>query len=813
MHLSRFTSCTILLLAALASPVGARAAIGFAENQSDRIRVWNDGYYELAFRKADGRLLYAVDKSTGLDVSPGNVHGPWVLRFSDNTWLDGENFSPSNSARRFTYNWNAQTSVLTLQYSATGSYACLITLTFTFTEGPEIDTMLSLNNNSMFEMQLLSYPVYLSFKRSEIEAVYVPFVEGMRLLPSFFPSYDFVGRYPGRMFADFAYADLTTGSLAVYALQNRQTQVKPASWLILRDNSYAGGVNKIHHDYETAIGAGQQWTSPTTVLSIGATLSQAMASYWTRCGNDSMPTLVQKLGPERAQKLAGAMLLKRDFLQGSWTFNSFQSFLPTLPAGNLLHFVAFWPRGFDENYPDYLPPNSALGTLSDLQDLTAYARSTGHLVMPYTNPTWWDNEAPTLAALGPGVVARDRASTLIWETYGSHGGYVVSPTSAAVVARQDQTRVEFTQTVPCDFLFEDQVGARDAPSFAANPSTSDPLRYTQGLIDVAARTATYLPTMTEGGSDRLAWHETGFCNTLKLGWYTWPSSTITPYPMAPLWAHRNLYFNCHNLAGAYMAVDAASLTYYVSMGYALSYDLSAVDPSWLNMLDVCQKQLVSTLIGTGLDSYELLPTPGQTRTTFGNGAIVTANLSASAMSLDAHVIAPNGFLATRSGTVLGGVLTTLNGQPLSGTAAHYLFFDHADCRISIWQPRGDSGPLTLPRPASWTDGNRIRAAAFTISGDRVEQPVSVQGATIQITYLSQVSGHPVRRFAIIYCRPGDADCDGEIGIADWLLLGGCLGGPGAVPGATCLEDFDLDADSDADLLDVAAFQTAFGAGS
>lgn len=806
MRIRSWICAGVILATGLAGALVGRAAVGFADNEADRLRLWNTDYYELALRKADGRLLYVIDKTTGQQVSPGNIHGPWVLKFSNNTWLDGENFSPSSGSRHFTYAWDAATSKLTLQYDATGTYACRIVLTMTATEGPEVATALTVSNYSLLEMQLLSYPVNLALPRSQLEAFYVPYIEGMRLLPNFFPSNDFYARYPGRMFADFAYADLMTGSLAVYAAQDAQVPVKPATWTLLRDDAYAGGVNKIHHDYELAVGGGRQWTSPTTVLSIGAPLAEAMAAYWTRSGNDAMPTLEQKLGPTLFHKLARAVLLKRDFRQGTWTFNSFKNALATLPAGNLLHFVSFWPRGFDENYPDYLPPDPALGTLAEFQDLTAYTRSAGHLVMPYTNPTWWDNESPTLGALGTSIVARSRTNNLISETYGSHGGYVVSPTSAAVIARQDEVRVDFAQTVPCDFLFEDQVGARDAPTYAAHNSTSDPLYYTQGLIDVAARTATYLPPMSEGGSDRLTWHEAGFCNTLKLGWYAWPDNTFTPYPLAPLWAHKHLYFNCHNLAGTYMAVDTPALTYYVSMGYALSYDLSALNASWLRVLDVCQKRLIARLVGTGMNGFEYLANDGQTRTVFGDGTVVTANLTTGSMAVDVHVIAPSGFLATRADQVLGGVVTQLHGHTLAGSAAHYLFFDYADYRICIYQPRGADGVLSVPRPPDWAEDGRIRAAALATTGALVDQPVTIDTDTLQIDYRATVGGLSTECFVLTYCRLGDADCDGEITLADLQMLEGCLGGPEVDAGAPCQEAFDGDTDADIDLQDVAALQ-------
>lgn len=803
----RLTFSCWLLVALLAWPNCAPGQIEFADNQADRFRLWNADYYELGFRKADGRLLYIVDKTTGQQVSPGNVHGPWVLQFSDGTWLDGEYFSPTNPARRFTYAWDAQSETLTLTYDATGTHACDITITINPTDGPEVDSTLAITNQSGHTVELLAYPVQLSFLRSTIEGVYVPYMEGMRLLPSFFASHDYQSRYPGQMFADFAYTELSNGSFAVYCVHDPQAPLWPSEWLILRDG-YAGGVGKYHHDYEVAIGTGQQWTSPVTVLSIGSSLAEAMDAYWTRNGHDAIPTLEEKLGAPLFDKLAGAVLLKRDFLQGGWTFASFQSFMSSLPEENLLHFVAFWPVGFDEHYPDYLPPHPALGSLSDFQNLVAAARAAGHLVMPYTNPTWWDDQSPTLANLGTGIVARDRSGALIYEYYGSHGGYVVSPYAAEVIARQDQTRDEFTITVPCDLLFEDQVGARQRPEYAAHPDAPDPSLYTQGLVEVAERSASRLPIMTEGGFDRLTWHESGFCNSHTIGWHWWPESTYTAYPLAPLWAHENLYFNAHNLANEVMANDLPLLTYYLSMGYSLSHDLASLDADWLAVLDCYQKHLIAHLVGQGMSSFEYLPTDGRTRTTFGNGVIITANRTGTAMTQDGHVIAPQGFLAQRDGHVLGGVLTTLNGQMLAGAAPHYLVFDQADYRIEVHQPRGDDTALTLSRPATWTADERIQLIAVAETGFRFDRPLSITASTLQFTYYATVNAQPVSHYELTYCRQGDADCNGLIDAGDLDALGDCLSGPGVAPldYDACLATFDCEQDADVDLRDVDCLQ-------
>ncbi len=803
-------------LVVLGVPQWTRAQVGFDNSADDRVRLWNADYYELAIRKSDGRLLSLTDKTTGQEVSPGNIHGPWVLRFSDNTWLDGQSFSPTNASRRFTYAWNGATGTLNLDYAATGTHACHVVVEVQATEGPEFVTRLTLDNQSSRSIELLAYPVQFSFRRNEIDALYVPYIEGMRLAPAFFDGgHEFNSGYPGQLFADFAYTDLSSGAFAMYSVRDNGLPLIPSTLLVLRDDSYAGGSYKYHHDYDLAVEPGAQWIAPKTVFSVGVPLETAMAAYWSRNGHDAMPTLADKLGSSQRAALANAVLLKADFLQGSWTFASFANWLPSLPAGSLLHFVAFWQRGFDENYPDYLPPNAALGSQADFVSLVAGARGAGFLVMPYTNPTWWDNESPTLAALGTGIVARDRSGNLRYETYGVHGGYVISPFSSAAAARRAQTRDEFTQTAPCDFLFEDQVGAR-GPTFDGHPDAPAPMQYNQGLIDMAAASAQRLPIMTEGGYDRLAWVESGFCNSHRVGWHWWPESTYTAYPMAQLWAHENLYFSTHNLAGLTMTVDLPALTYDVAMGYSLSFDLSSFDAAWLNVVDAFQKHLVADLVGTEMTGFALL-TDNVSRTTFGNGVEITANMKSSLRIEPMAVISPHGFLAVQEGDVVGGVFAGLCGQALSGSTPHYLLFDHKPYRVDIRQPAGDDGAVPIARPPSWTDDGRIQAAARMTSGALADRPVTIQGDNLVVDYVQSIGGAAVDYFRVVYCRQGDADCDGDLDAADYVAFEDCTAGPGQAPSPTppgsagaCRAAFDFDADNDVDLADFAAWAALAG---
>ena len=61
--------------------------------------------------------------------------------------------------------------------------------------------------------------------------------------------------------------------------------------------------------------------------------------------------------------------------------NTFQAHL-SRPA--LLHLAAYEPKGFDQDYPDLLPPNPAYGSTADMKAMVEQAQARGHLIMPCT---------------------------------------------------------------------------------------------------------------------------------------------------------------------------------------------------------------------------------------------------------------------------------------------------------------------------------------------------------------------------------------------------------------------------------------------
>ena len=87
--------------------------------------------------------------------------------------------------------------------------------------------------------------------------------------------------------------------------------------------------------------------------------------------------------------------------------------------------------------------------------------------MPYINPTWWDDESPTLQNLEPpltiaAIAVLNKQATPLYEYYGSKGGYVVSPYPSFVQQRLDQLMHDMKEAIPSDLIHEDQVGGRSS---------------------------------------------------------------------------------------------------------------------------------------------------------------------------------------------------------------------------------------------------------------------------------------------------------------------------------------------------------------
>lgn len=135
--------------------------------------------------------------------------------------------------------------------------------------------------------------------------------------------------------------------------------------------------------------------------------------------------------------------------------------------------------------PDYFP--SPWGSIDDYIAVMQKAQQNGHLVMPYTNPTFWDEKSPTVRDLiSKGITIQDIAvidatGQPVHETYGGHVGIAVSPYSPIVEQRNSENVDLFANRAGNLFLFLDQIGARRW-LLDYNKAAPDRISYMQGWL-------------------------------------------------------------------------------------------------------------------------------------------------------------------------------------------------------------------------------------------------------------------------------------------------------------------------------------------
>jgi hypothetical protein len=441
------------------------------------------------------------------------------------------------------------------------------------------------------------------------------------LRPQRFFSYG--GPYPGT-FAHFFHLDGVGSSSALFcvqpqretgwrALENPALALVPSQWKTGGDDSGAF----LDAPWTPWVEAKASWTSPISRLIFGGTALQNGARHAR--DNEITRTLRDKMPPALLARFKGSVLL---YIAGS--AQSKQAALKYLPPGTTLHFADYLKGGFDKEYPDHLPPNQSFGTLDQAKALFDAARKAGHLVVPYTNPTWWCDNPP-----GPTFVRAGRDGLLLnvlgqnaREAYEQNDGWTTTLWHPEVRAANQMLREQFTRDLPVDILFQDQVGAREA-RLDFNPASPTPHAYNAGLLAQAQEDAAVAPLSTENGWDHLALWESQMCgfsfSTVPTeGGPSWrqflrdrfPADSFEIFPLAQAMAHDKLAFIHHDLGQ--FVTNREVLAWTLALGFNMSFrsDASALASDdvreWLKYLDRVQKTICAPAMGAGIQSWEYL---------------------------------------------------------------------------------------------------------------------------------------------------------------------------------------------------------------
>ena len=535
----------------------------------------------------------------------------------------------------------------------------------------------------------------------------------------------YAGSYPVA-FSDFMHLDSRAGIAALYRVQPRTAKHPWDTANVLSEifvpGALACGADELggycDHAFNTYVRPGETWRAPAVRMTLGVPVYEDLARYCE--ANRLTRTLADKISPEVLARLKQSVLLH---LGG--TCREKTAALDTLPVPALIHFADYLRGGFDKQYPDHLPVHPDFGTPAEFKAFFDRAHTLGHLVCPYTNPTWWCDhpKGPTFAREGDAPLFKDLNGKPCFESYGNGNnvGWAITFWHPAVQAANRVTVRQFTRDYPVDVLFQDQCGSRGW-RYDANPASPTPYANSEGIIAMNDEDSRLVPIGTECGWDRVANYQTLLCG---LTWGIMPPAGYNPtwaslfkdaqayppetweiFPLALAVMHEKAIFLHHDL-GQYVSNDQ-SLSWTLGLGYSLSYRASTTELSqdapreWLAWLARLQKSVCAGYLGKPLRDFNHDRTPlfasgnalrrtaddGVLRATYGDVRIL-ANLGDVPRSLDGHELPAYGFRADAPGMTAG----------LAPDGSGYVT-ETANGKTDLWIFGRPQSPVSVPVPLS-----------------------------------------------------------------------------------------------------------------
>lgn len=489
--------------------------------------------------------------------------------------------------------------------------------------------------------------------------------------------------YPAAL-ADFFQFDTRSGAAAVYRVQprnwapwqgtnDRQKLFVPGR-LACGGDENGGWCDRL---FATFVTAGQTWEAPKVRLVVGGSAPENLRAYSQ--ANGITRRLEDKMSREVLEKFKTSVML---YYAGKCPDKLAN--LERLPVPTQIHFADYLKGGFDKQYPDHLPPKADFGTPQEFRALFDKAHALGHLVMPYTNPTWWCDgpKGPTFDEHGEAPLLKTLEGKVNHEQYSKNGGFTITFWHPAVQAANRKTVQQFLQEYPVDVLFQDQCGARRW-HYDTNPASPTPYAYAEGLLSMVDEDSRRVPLSTESGWDGVVNSQSQLCG---MTWQIVPTehapvwrrmmkeiydpATWEVFPMIQYIAHDKTAMIHHDLGQ--FVTSREVLSWSLGLGYAMSYRIGPWEIKqdreyqWLLWLDRLQKSVCARYIGEPAESFQHDRGPRPTVEDDGvlkarYGAVgITANVGPTVRTEAGQQLPPFGFFIQAPGMVAAN-LKTLGG--------------------------------------------------------------------------------------------------------------------------------------------------------
>jgi hypothetical protein len=742
----------------------AHAQTVYFISAADTLYVGN-AYYEVALLKANGSLISIKEKTSNQFISTATtVENLWRLEFYNNLSLLSNSFR-SDQANSFSYAWDASASRLSLQYDSNPASVRRVSVTVTLepSQSSYLDLSLQVQNNYMDTLSTVGFPNNLSFRLTDIQEAVLPVMPGIKFNQQFFTQKRswLWGDYPRNfVFADYIFFRTRSSTLSMYHIVEDNLTPTVRRPLFYEQNSQ-GEFYRFGHDFEIIVPSGTSYRTPRVRIRVGEAVVQNVENFRNDAGLNATPSTREKLG-SLYEKVASAYVGQFDpsgNLSGLGLRLSnregYKTWLSQIPSPALLFFIGWQERGGDENNPDWFPVDASLGTTDDLRAMSDNAKQLGHLLLPYMNPTFWDDESPTMRMLNPLQVAiLDNNGNPKIENYGTKGGYGVCPYSPFVLDRLERALQEFRQYIDPHLIFQDQVGARYGLDF--NAYEPKPWALAQGWREYSLRFKSN-NWVTEFGYDRLVSSHVGFWwSTVPedyrqwgdFGNASWGRDTWEYFPIVHMMARDKIFF--YNAAD-YQVQSKLSLSWCMGMGLFLSSTLvrdlpAPAKKAWLYTISDFQKYAIAPYAHERVRNYTPVA-DSVTSTRFETHSILVNWSKSNTYHAGQYILSKEGCLVTSDdGRLIAGIFTRFNGKDLTA-GDHFLIVRQFADSIVVHHPQGPSTKLSLTIPPNWGTNPDVHVYAFT-NDVTSEGTKTVAGGIVEFDLKDSVNSGLVLRYTV-----------------------------------------------------------------
>ena len=746
-------------LAALGIGKGASQAQDLLDEEGPYFResattlTLGNRYYEVDFDRRNGAITRIFDKRGGGNVSTGNlVRSLWEAVTNEDVGVD----SHSVHGDQFRWQWEETERQLSFDYEVRqGPVHLSVGVDVELTEDAWLDFTARIKHQAGPEIKWFRFPNQLQFDRFQIQRAFYPYLPGLMLQKSFFRQGRSYRRlYPGAdAFADFTWIETDNGTLAAYPIRGRSEYWQTSIGYAPEQDKTIGWF----HDIALAIQAGDQIELPTFRISVGESVLDALGQYRVSNLLYNFATVEDKLGDIAEAVLRSPLLkLEAEHLAslGLRSYGDYRQLLQHMQSPALLHPVSFQEQPFDMQNPDMWPPKKSFGGADEFLQFFSQAQREASLLMPYSNPTWWNPTSSTFAELAAAgldindLAAHGTSDGRPWiegEGDDESPGWVVSPADSRVQARLAAHIEEFRAT-RSDLVFEDQVGARPW-MFDYHPAAANPVRYTHGWLQ-HTRTHMSERITVEGGYDRLAETVCGFFWSVALwgpvhGHHWWGEGNWESFPASATMFRRETLLYEHDLGdtGTLIVADSLSgLRWCLVHGHQLVFDMVNYASPWLNVVFDFAHFVLGHYASELLRNYRA--DSGVSISSF-ESHTVTADREGQSRGVGSHALVPNGVVsAAHDGSVTGDVFERYNGRALT-PGEHYLIEQRKPAGLIMRQPMGPNTPIVLRAAEAF--GSDVMVTAFTRGDERLSnQMARIGNGNVSFRY-ERIAATPAER--------------------------------------------------------------------